>query len=456
MVAAKWRAGTITAMGANRKIFHVRSSVVLAIAIVIALAAAACGDGSTTSDSGSGSSPTSHRTLAVPADYATITKAVDAAKPGDLVLISPGIYKEEVKVETDDVVIRGTDRNSVIIDGEFQRENGIQVFSNGVAVENLTVRNNTGNGVFFTGDYGKGVTLTGYRASYVTAYDNGVYGIYAFNATKGVLDHDYGSGHPDSAFYVGQCNPCDALLSHDTGEANMLGYSGTNSTGVTIVESTFSNNRAGVVPNSLYSEKLHPNDGTTVAGNVVENNNNGAAPNSETFAVAFGNGIILAGASNAVVSHNLVRGNVNGGISITDLPETENPDTKKNASFKPQDNTVKDNTLSGNTYDLVYVTVNYASKPFGNCFEGNTFATSFPDHIEEQMPCKKGVDTDLGDLSGILAKITPAPPDTDYKTVPAPPAQPSMPNASTAKAVPARPENLTTTVDIDTIKVPTA
>ena len=99
-------------MGANRKTLHVRSSVIVAVAIVIALAAAACGnDGSNTSDSGSSSPPTSHRTLAVPADYTTITKAVDAAKPGDLVLISPGVYKEEVKVETDDVAIRGTDRN---------------------------------------------------------------------------------------------------------------------------------------------------------------------------------------------------------------------------------------------------------------------------------------------------------------------------------------------------------
>jgi hypothetical protein len=441
-------------MGAEPHIRHARSSIVVAVAIVIAFAAAACGGDSNTS-SGT-TTPTSHRTLTVPAEYSTISKAVDAAKPGDLVLISPGIYKEAVQVETDDIVIRGTDRNSVIIDGEFQRENGIEVFSNGVAVENLTVRNNTGNGVFFTGDYGKGVTLTGYRASYVTAYDNGVYGIYAFNATKGVFDHDYGSGHPDSAFYVGQCNPCDALLSHDTGQSNMLGYSGTNSTGVTIVESTFSNNRAGIVPNSLYSEKLYPNRGTTVAGNVVENNNNGAAPGSDTFAVAFGNGIILAGATNAVASANLVRGNITGGISITDLPETENPATKKKESFKPENNTVKGNTLSGNTYDLVYVTVNYASKPFGNCFEGNTFTSSFPANIETAMPCKPGVDTDLGDLSGILAKITPAPPSADYKTVPAPPAQPNMPNAATAKAVPASPSNLTTHVDISTIKVPTA
>jgi hypothetical protein len=49
--------------------------------------------------------------LRVPDDYATIQEAVDAAQPGDLVLIGPGTYHEAVIVETDDIVIRGTDRN---------------------------------------------------------------------------------------------------------------------------------------------------------------------------------------------------------------------------------------------------------------------------------------------------------------------------------------------------------
>ena len=227
---------------------------------------AACG-GESTDDAGSADSAATSdaagQVLKVPGDFPTIQAAVDKAGSGDLVLISPGVYKEGVVVETPDIVIRGLDRNKVIIDGEFTRDNGIKVFSNGVAVENLTVRNNTGNGVFFTGEYNddtsKNKILTGYRASYVTAYNNGLYGIYAFNATKGQFDHDYGSGHPDSAFYIGQCNPCDAVVTDSVGEMNMLGYSGTNSTGVTLVNNTFSHNRAGIVPNSLHSEKLAPN-----------------------------------------------------------------------------------------------------------------------------------------------------------------------------------------------------
>ena len=43
-------------------------------------------------------------------DYPTIQEAVDAAKPGSLVLVSPGVYKEAVTVTTPNIVIRGLDR----------------------------------------------------------------------------------------------------------------------------------------------------------------------------------------------------------------------------------------------------------------------------------------------------------------------------------------------------------
>jgi plastocyanin len=106
-------------------------------------------------------------TRSVPEDYRTIQQAVNAAKPGDLVLVGPGVYREEVKVRTPSLVIRGRDRNQVIVDGEFKRANAVSITADGVAVENLTVRNAKVNGLFWTG-------VTGYRASYVTAYNNEV------------------------------------------------------------------------------------------------------------------------------------------------------------------------------------------------------------------------------------------------------------------------------------------
>ena len=104
-------------------------------------------------------------------------------------LIAPGTYEEAVDVETENLTIRGLDRNEVILDGGFELENGIRVLADGVAVENMTARNYTTNGFFWTG-------VTGYRGSYLTAFRNGDYGVYAFDATKGQLEHIYASGQP--------------------------------------------------------------------------------------------------------------------------------------------------------------------------------------------------------------------------------------------------------------------
>ena len=77
--------------------------------------------------------------LTVPDDFPTIQEAVDAAAPGDLILVKPGTYNEAVQVTTDDLTIRGLDRNKVVLDGNFELDNGIRVLgAKGVAVENMT------------------------------------------------------------------------------------------------------------------------------------------------------------------------------------------------------------------------------------------------------------------------------------------------------------------------------
>ncbi len=420
---------------------------ILPLCAAVALIISACGSSDsddTAADDGGGTA--SYSTLTVPGDHATIQEAIDAAEPGDLVLIGEGTYRGGINVETENVVIRGVDRNKVIIDGEFEDENGLRVFSDGVAIENLTVRNNLKNGIFFTGEYSDNTDqnriLTGYRASYITAYNNGLYGVYAFNATTGQFDNSYGSGHPDSAFYIGQCNPCDAVITDVESELNMLGYSGTNSTGVTIVNSNFHDNRSGIDPNSLDSEKLAPNAGTTMVGNIVKDNDNADAPSNEGFAVAYGNGIVLGGVTDNIVERNLVTGHLLGGIVVTDLPQ----------DFKPENNRVRDNVLSDNQYDLVYLTVAYPSTLFGNCFEGNEITTEFPEGLQAAAPCG-GADTDFGDLSGILADVPPAPPDVDWKTMPAPADQENMADAESAPPRPAT--DVPMAVDLDAIETPT-
>lgn len=206
-------------------------------------------------------------TRRVPSVYPTIQAAVDASDPGDLVLIDRGIYRETVSVTTDGLTIRGVDRNEVVIDGEFERFNGVEVlFADGVVVENMTAMNNTINGFFWNG-------VRGYRGSYLTAVNNGDYGIYSFDSSDGLFEYSYASGSPDAAYYIGQCNPCEAVITDSIGEWSGLGYSGSNaSTELYVVNNIFRFNGTGMAPNSLDGELLPPTQNVVVAGNLIHDN----------------------------------------------------------------------------------------------------------------------------------------------------------------------------------------
>jgi len=83
-------------------------------------------------------------TIHVPVDKPTIQGAVDAAQPGDLVLVAPGTYHEAVKVCTSDLTIRGEDRNQTILDGQSKLTNGFTVQADNVIIENMTAHHYAG------------------------------------------------------------------------------------------------------------------------------------------------------------------------------------------------------------------------------------------------------------------------------------------------------------------------
>lgn len=381
--------------------------------------------GDTATDAPSQASGVTRR---VPADYPTIQAAVDAAGGGDLILIDRGVYKEEVEVTTPGLVIRGVDRNEVIIDGEFQRPNGIEVFfADGVAVENLTVRNATGNGVFWTG-------VRGYRGSYITAVDNGVYGIYAFDSSDGLFEHSYASGSPDAGFYIGQCNPCQAVITDSLAEWNGLGYSGTNaSNDLYLVDSEWRMNAAGIVPNTLDGELLAPVEGVTIAGNLIHDNGNVEAP-AEAFAwAAGGNGIIIAGGNDSLVAGNRVYNHSQSGIVIF-------PMLDKNF-WMSEGNQVRSNVVEGS--GLADITLGGPADS-GNCFEDNEFSTSLPAALEIKQPCE-GLRLpalfEMGSTSAQLGRYFESgvglQPEVAVGSAPKPGPQPQMPGGAEAPVRPA-------------------
>jgi plastocyanin len=385
----------------------------------------------------------SGRTVRVPADAKTIQAAVDTAKPGDLVLVSPGVYKESVTVGTDGIVIRGVDRNRTILDGGFKRDNGVFVAgADGVAVENLTARDFTENGFFWNG-------VLGYRGSYLTAYRNGDYGLYAYDSQYGQFDHSYASGSPDSGFYIGQCNPCHAVISDAVSEFNQVGYSGSNASGdLFLVGSVWSHNRIGIVPNSFDGEELAPQGEATIAGNVVAANGDARAARSgdDNFDVGLGGGIVVAGGIGNVVTKNLIEDNAKVGVALAPSVGLE-ADPRASTGNRVTDNVVE---RSG----IVDLTTVLPTATDGNCFSGNTFSTSAPADIEHAVPCS-GAGT--GDLStgaldiGQFLDTSKNPKGVAYPRTPVPKRQANMPSATTARA---RPAGAPKAVDVAAIDVP--
>ncbi|MFI0939604.1 nitrous oxide reductase family maturation protein NosD [Streptomyces sp. NPDC021020] len=374
----------------------------------------------------------------VPAQAPTIQAAVDRARPGGLVLVSPGVYHETVRIRTERVVLRGTDRNRVVIDGQGRRNNGVVVTARGVSVENLTVRNHLLNGVLVTGmtDGADGIArgsdgytrldparfppLTGFRVRYVTAHANGLYGIYAFNARDGVLEDNHASGSADSGLYVGQCKPCRILVRGNVAEYNAVGYEGTNASGdMWVLGNRFTRNRVGMTVDSEYLEAYVPQSGATVAGNLVADNTEAATP--EQADGGFGIGIGIAGGTDNDIRRNLVTGNSRAGIvlaSTEDLP--------------PLRNRVTANTATGNGVDIAYQASQRAPGQ-GNCLQGNTAHRTLPAALAATAPCPRG----NARSAGAVPRLTPAPAGIPFLDVAPPPAQPQMPHAATAPAAPA-------------------
>jgi hypothetical protein len=144
--------------------------------------------------------------LRVPEDHESIQAAVDAAEPGDLVLVGEGGVQGGGRRDHRGHHHPGRGPQQGDPRRRFELENGIRVLdTDGVVVENMTARNYVSNGFYWTGS-------DRYRGSYLTAYRNGDYGIYAFDAYHGQFDNSYGSGSPDAGFYIGECFECDAVL----------------------------------------------------------------------------------------------------------------------------------------------------------------------------------------------------------------------------------------------------
>jgi hypothetical protein len=307
--------------------------------------------------------------------YASVQAAVDAARPGDWILIGPGTYHETgapgdgVRITTPGIHLRGMDRNRVVIDGTkagsptcdaaaasqgAAGRNGIQVVAvDGVSIENLTACNflggsdGTGNQIWWNGGDGSGVIGMGsFHGAYLTAsttyYAEGIsaaYGIFVSNSRgPGVIERAYASNMSDSGFYVGACPDCNTTLREVRAQNNPQGYSGTNSGGHLVLElSEWDHNRVGIASTTLANDdRPSPQDGacpddpgrscTLIRFNHVHDNDNPNTPGEGIAAtVPVGTGIIISGGRHDTIEHNLIDRNGAWGVLINDYPDATLP-----------------------------------------------------------------------------------------------------------------------------------
>lgn len=401
---------------------------------VVALAAAALSACSTSHDADG--------VIHVPGEAATLADAEKLAQPGDMILIAPGIYEEQLEVTTPDITVRGESRNETVIDGGGVRPYGIVVTADGVRVENLTVTNATFYGLLFTGlhdetgpqaptasnyepwDPDRFPPLQRFLADHVTAVNNGLYGVYAFNAQHGAIVDSYASGSADSGFYVGQCNECDVLVSGNVAERNAVGFENSNANdSVVVAGNRFSGNRVGLTLLSNYQEAFVPQRGNAVIGNLIIDN---VEPQSPAQADGgFGTGIGISGGVENLIARNVIAGHPRAGVMLANTED-----------LPARDNAFIDNLFERNEVDLANISAD-RSPATGNCAASEQIPTTLPETLAAQLAaggCSTGSDEPPfaapdapAQAAAASAEGPEAPPGFSYRRVAHPLEQPELP-----------------------------
>jgi len=343
------------------------------------------------------------------------------------VAVKPGKYVEGVVVDGtlagkdfDGLTIEGTKKNrrKAILEGRGAKgelgaaQNGIEAIDvDGLVLRNMWARNYKANGFFVHASASSGQRCNGFTMDNLLASNNRSYGLFAKGCLGGKMTDSAAFRHGDSGFYIGE-TPCDrrnwtnhgaapqpcqrkpewTLLKDDRSYENVLGYSGTNSKYVKIVESAFYNNGAGIAPNTLDSEAFEPNGWNVIKGNdVFWNNYNYFLAGSAFRTVSeglgelagttvnypTGVGIVLYGGDHNVVRDNNVFGNYKWGVASFSGPGegfvANVGDDAKNINNRIIDNAMGRGGADPNgEFDFL----NDATGG-GNCWAGNSAGASF-------------------------------------------------------------------------------
>jgi len=353
--------------------------------IRIVLAAAGCLIGSLTLVSPTSAIASTH--LVHPGD--SIQAAVDVASPGDTIMVTAGMYRESVKIQTDGLTLRA--KGSVTLnplkygDGQCYLPGHVAGFcvvpadfdpTTGTYTRRVRDIAITGFRIVGFDDGVFGFGTENLKVSHVAAIGNTDYGVASFDGIGTSFTGNATSGSRDAGIYVGDSVNANAEVTNNRSWNNALGILVRHSHKVVVSHNEVWGNCLGVF---LLSDIEAGGSGhITVTHNKVRANNN-FCPNFDGFLPDLGGGgIVLAGSQHDIIFQNVVTDNraktlFSGGIVLitNTLP---NPDGSFDVS---NDNLVAFNGLSGN--EPADVVTDETSTP--NVFVRNRCATSIPDGL---------------------------------------------------------------------------
>ena len=310
------------------------------------------------------------RTVRVPTDHETIQDALDASRPGDVVLVDPGVYPEALRMSTEGVELHGVDRNTVVLSGDGRLDDGIAVTADDVAITSLTVRGYRRDGIRI------GATaddpLEGYRVAGVTLDRNGGDGISIGAASGGRIEQVLAWGHPGAGIALRSCFPCRLNITKSASDHNGTGILVSNAGGDTSIgETTIAASRRGIVL-ATETAPTAPQRDVDLADNRLEGGDLTTTPGAAS-PWPEGVGILIAGGRANQIDRNRITGFAAAGLEISDV-----------AGTLAEANEVRTNIVSGNGVDLVF---SGEGTPLGNCFRHNTFDSSSPPDIQSTQSC---------------------------------------------------------------------
>ncbi|MFD5782222.1 nitrous oxide reductase family maturation protein NosD [Streptomyces sp. NPDC126933] len=302
----------------------------------------------------------------------SIQKAVDAARPGDTIVISPGTYRESVLVTKPGLILKGAGTKTVIVPAAASARaanacakagNGICVLGKGtktvdrVRISSLTVSGFKKNGIWAS-------RTDRLSVRQVISEKNGVWGIAQERSTRGVFRDNTARDNGDSGIVIanvvdsegGATDTRGAVIRDNQLTGNRIGVTVRRVRHLSVQGNNFTGNCGGLF---VVGDESKPKAGAmTIQGNQIRKNNK-LCPRSSRLPVIQGAGIVLTGSEATVVRSNVIRDNVgsspfSGGIvlfkSVVGAPNTGN--------------VIQDNVVLGNK------TADLANRDTG---KGNTF-----------------------------------------------------------------------------------